>query len=89
MRLYIILFACNYVIICMQRGVNMGFSIFFNIEKLLFCFIKLCKCVQLYIKITLKNVVFFKKMLGWMSSPLDVQNMARAEQRISHFLLEL
>ena len=28
------------------RGFNRGFSIFFNIEKLLFCFTKLCKCAH-------------------------------------------
>ena len=29
---------------------NKGFSIFFNDEKLLFCFIKLCKCAHKYKK---------------------------------------
>ena len=40
----------------MLRGFNRGFSIFYNIEKLLFCFIKLCKCAHQY-----KFFIFFLK----------------------------
>ena len=36
-------------------GFNRGFSIFFNIDKLLLCFIKLCKCAHKY----KKNIIFF------------------------------
>ena len=68
------------------RGFNREFSIFFNIEKILFCFIKLCKCAHKCQKI----FIFCGKMLGG-DAPLHrtSKSMACAAQRISHFLFEL
>ena len=50
--LYII--ATDYGKYSAPLGCNRGFSIFFNIEKLLLYFIKLSKCAHKY-----KNIFFF------------------------------
>ena len=43
------------------RGFNRGFSMFFNIDKLLFCFIKLYKCAHKYKKCI---IIIFKYVKG-------------------------
>ena len=65
-------------------GFNRGYSTFFNNEKLLFCFIKLCKCAQKY----KKNFVFFN-VRGDAPLSRTSKNKACTAQRISHYIFEL